>query len=1153
MFRALAALVALACALPFARAQGPFVNWESPHVHPLELTPDGSRLLAVNTPDARLEVFDLSGGTPVRLFDVPVGLDPVSVRARTAGEAWVVNHLSDSISIVDLATRRVVATLTTDDEPADVIFAGSPQRAFVSCSQANTLLVFDPASLAGPPVRIPIVGEDPRALAASPDGSRVYLAIFESGNASTVLGGGAVMNLGFPPNVVSDPAGPWGGQNPPPNQGSVFEPPLNTAIPAPPKVGLIVKKDATGRWKDDNGGNWTSLVSGGQAAKSGRPVGWDLADHDLAVVDTSTLAVSYVRRLMNIGMALGVNPANGEVTLVGTDATNEERFEPNLKGRFLRVQLARVDGAGTAALGIVDLNPHLDYQVSNVPQVLRERSIGDPRGIAWNAAGTRGYVSGMGSSNVVVVDAAGARVGLAPAIEVGEGPTGVALDEPRGLLYVLDKFESALSVVSLASELEILRLPFHDASPAAIRVGRKHLYDTHRTSGLGHIACASCHVDARMDRLSWDLGDPAGSMKSVAGQNFGSNIPGLNTGFQNFHPMKGPMTTQSLQDIIGREPLHWRGDRDGLEEFSPAFVGLQGDDASPSAAEMQEFEDFLATITYPPNPYRNFDNTLPTQLPLPGFFSPGRFSPKGTPLPDGNAVAGLAAYRPPSRLDGGIFACVTCHTLPVGIGSDSKWNGSQFVPIAPGPNGERHHALVSVDGSTNISVKVPQLRNLYEKTGFDTSQLVNTAGAGLLHDGSIDTIPQFVAEPVFTVTGDQMIADLTAFLLSFSGSELPQGSPTSILEPPGTQGKDSHAAVGAQTTLVDAASPAPGQLARIASMLALADAGKVGVVVHGSQAGIARGYAYLGGGSFQSDRAAQTLTAVQLQASAAPGSELTYSVVPKGSETRLGLDRDLDSWFDRDELDLGTDPADANSHPGGCTKPVPSAPTSLSAVAVGPTQINLSWVDTSSIEDGFSVERAPKGSSSFAPLASLPPDTTSWPDATVACGTEYDYRVRAFDCAGPSGFAAASAASGPCCPAPSSYCIAAPNSAGSGAMIGSSGTTSVSANDLTLEVAGAPGQAFGLFYYGASAVQAPFGDGWKCVGAGGAGIFRLPVLKTAASGAASWKLDLNAPPSPAGTITAGSTWHFQFWYRDVGGPLGSGFNLSDALTATFCP
>src|SRR5690606_20475032 len=148
----------------------------------------------------------------------------------------------------------------------------------------------------------------------------------------------------------------------------------------------------------------------------------------------------------------------------------------------------------------------------------------------------------------------------------------------------------------------------HDASPAAVKAGRKHLYDTHATSGLGQASCASCHVDARMDRLAWDLGDPSGDVKALTGQNLGANVPGLTTGFQPFHPMKGPMTTQTLQDIVGKEPHHWRGDRDGLEEFAGAFFGLLGDDAPLAAPAMQEFEDFLATIHFPPNPYRTFTN-----------------------------------------------------------------------------------------------------------------------------------------------------------------------------------------------------------------------------------------------------------------------------------------------------------------------------------------------------------------------------------------------------------------------------------------------------------------------------------------------------------------------------------------------------------------
>ena len=88
----------------------------------------------------------------------------------------------------------------------------------------------------------------------------------------------------------------------------------------------------------------------------------------------------------------------------------------------------------------------------------------------------------------------------------------------------------------------------------------------------------------------------------------------------------------------------------------PAFVKLQGNDVMLSPAEMQQFEDFLATLTFPPNPFRNLDNSLPTNLPLPGHYTSGRFAPAGQPLPNGNAVAGLAIFRPPRLLALGLFA-----------------------------------------------------------------------------------------------------------------------------------------------------------------------------------------------------------------------------------------------------------------------------------------------------------------------------------------------------------------------------------------------------------------------------------------------------------------------------------------------------------------
>ena len=82
-------------------------------------------------------------------------------------------------------------------------------------------------------------------------------------------------------------------------------------------------------------------------------------------------------------------------------------------------------------------------------------------------------------------------------------------------------------------------------------------------------------------------------------------------------------------------------------------------------------------------------------------------------------------------------------------------------------------------------------------------------------------------------------------------------------------------------------------------------------------------------------------------------------------------------------------------------------------------------------------------------------------------------------------------------------------------------------------------------------IQIPFGDGFRCVGGN---IFRLnPPQLIDSNGESSRLVDFTQPPagSGAGKIEPGSTWKFQHWYRDPG--FGSsGFNLSDALRATFC-
>ena len=111
------ALSLLAPALASAAPPPPtdsFVEFESGPVRPLAMSPDGQHLYAVNIPDNRLEIFEVSDGGLAHVASVPVGMEPVAVAAHGNDEVWVVNNLSDSVSIVRLSQNgppHVIGTL----------------------------------------------------------------------------------------------------------------------------------------------------------------------------------------------------------------------------------------------------------------------------------------------------------------------------------------------------------------------------------------------------------------------------------------------------------------------------------------------------------------------------------------------------------------------------------------------------------------------------------------------------------------------------------------------------------------------------------------------------------------------------------------------------------------------------------------------------------------------------------------------------------------------------------------------------------------------------------------------------------------------------------------------------------------------------------
>lgn len=866
------ACLLLLCSTGVLRAAS-FTNFETGHVRPLAMSPSGGWLFAVNTPDARLAVYALSATGAALAAEVPVGLEPVAVASRmnAAGrtEAWVVNHLSDSVSVVevdpvDVTRSHVTRTLLVGDEPRDILFAGpAGGRAFITAAhrgqnrpgdpQLTTegvgradVWVFDAessgAALGGTPLTIlQLFGDTPRALAKSPDGSTVYAAVFHSGNrTTTVLERVVSANGGLPPA----PAG---------------------ATPGAPNTALIVQFDGT-RWADELGRDWSVGVP------------FSLPDRDVFRIDANAnppTAVAGDPGVAGVGTVLfnmAVRPTNGKLFVSNTEARNRVRFEPTLRGHVSESRISVVDGTTVTP---VHLNPHIDFDATPGPATEVAQSIAFPTDMVFSADGATLYVAALGSSAIAVVDAAALEAGVVSRalIPVGDGPSGLVLDAARDRLFVMNRIGHSVSIITRLSDprrrAETTRLALgFDPSPASTKNGRRFLYDAAHTSGHGDTACASCHVFGDFDSVAWDLGDPFGAVMP----NPNPMVPGIAA--RPFHPLKGPMATQSLRGLAAAGPMHWRGDRtgasdpggDALDEaaafaqFNPAFVSLLGNARILTDGELQQFTDFILSIRYPPNPIRALDGSL-----------------------NSAQQAGQDFFM--NAQSDGPRPCNACHALPLGTTGSSANDGEPQ------------------------DFKIAHLRNAYQKIGMfglppsgaNPGVIFGdqVRGVGFLHNGGVSTIFQFLNAPRFSFGTDPNTnrRNVEQFILSLDTGVAP--------------------IVGQQVTL--GTNPDAGAIDRLNLLLARADAGDCDVVVKGLVNGVPRGWLYGGAGSFLPDRAQDAVVATStLVAMAAVAEQAqTFTAVPLGIGRRAAIDRDLDGALDRDELDAGTNVADPSSHPGG--------------------------------------------------------------------------------------------------------------------------------------------------------------------------------------------------------------------------------------------
>ena len=634
----------------------------SPHASPIAVR--GGYVFVANTPSDTVDVIDAASRAVVARIDV--GVDPVGLAVRPDGkEVWVANHVSDSVSVIDTDPEsptwlQVVATVqhfnpgprvTIFDEPVGVAFADN-DKAYVALSSENQVAVIDVAAreVTG---RLSITAQDPRAIVVR-DGL-LFVIPFESNNQTQISG----------------------------CRGQVD--------------GNLCTFDAQEHVVDNN--NVLSLGIDVDIVKNPK-----VPDRDLYVFETTNdTLINVATTVGTLLYGLAVD-STGRVFVAQADARNDANGRAGtrkhglaeLENRPFLNRITRIDCAG----GSCGVPEYIELEPLPPEHPEPGTALATPFAIQVSDDDSTLVVSAAGSDVLFTVDAeSGAVLGRGA---VGEVPRGIALesdsDGAPARAWVLNAVANTVSLVEVSEPADpsvVETIPLEDPTHPAVKRGRIAFHAA-GASTTGTFSCESCHPDGHTDQLVWVLDTPICDIDGC------TQIP--------------PRSTMPVRGLRDTAPFHWdgipgdpfggnntanvRGDvapncRSVEPESCTRFlvdatlgstmcmvgdcpVNDEGKDGALSGAERDDLATFLLSVPYPPPQRRAYDNVL-SRLAVEGFRD---FHIEG--VPDGDS-------RGPN-------VCGDCHRMPFWVSTNTPGTGMD----APTWRGAYDRWLILPQGRWNV-------------------------------------------------------------------------------------------------------------------------------------------------------------------------------------------------------------------------------------------------------------------------------------------------------------------------------------------------------------------------------------------------------------------------------------------------------------------